>query len=81
LALPDTITAESLVLQLQNVYPDNTIDLGVKESNAIMKYVTIKAYRFPFILMLWLGVVVTTIGIIISMVRRMQLNRSGEAMS
>jgi len=81
LALPDTITAESLVLQLQHVYPDNSIDLGIKESNAIMKYVTIKAYRFPFILLLWLGVVVTAIGIIVSMVRRIQLNRSESAES
>lgn len=75
LALPDTITAESLVLRLQKVNPDKSIELGVKESNAVMQYVTLKAYKFPFIRLLWFGVIVTAIGIIISMVRRIQLNR------
>jgi cytochrome c-type biogenesis protein CcmF len=81
LALPDTITAESLILQLQKVNPDNSIELGVKESNSVLKYVTIKAYKFPFILLLWLGVIVTITGIIISMVRRIRLNQSGRGLS
>lgn len=75
LSLPDTITAESLILQLQKVNPDKSIELGVKESNSIMQYVTIKAYKFPFINLLWGGVIVTAIGILMSMVRRIQLNR------
>lgn len=76
-AIPDTITSESLILQLQKVNPDKSIELGVKESNAIMKYVTLKAYRFPLIKLLWYGVWITAIGIIISMVRRIRLNRAG----
>jgi cytochrome c-type biogenesis protein CcmF len=75
LALPDTVLAESLVVQLQKVNPDNSIVLGVKESGAVMDYITIKAYKFPFIGLLWGGVIITAIGIIISMVRRIQLNR------
>ena len=74
-AIPDTITSESLVLQLQKVNPDKTIEMGVKESSAVLKYVTLKAYRFPFIKLLWYGVWITAIGILISMVRRIQLNR------
>jgi cytochrome c-type biogenesis protein CcmF len=73
LALSDTITAESLILQLQKVNADKSIELGTKESS-IMEYVTIKAYKFPFINLLWGGVVITAIGILMSMVRRIQLN-------
>ena len=80
-AIPDTITSESLILQLQKVNPDKSIELGVKESNAIMKYVTLKAYRFPLIKLLWYGVWITAIGIIISMVRRIRLNRAGRTVS
>jgi cytochrome c-type biogenesis protein CcmF len=72
---PDTVMSESLVVQLQKVNPDHSIELGVKESNSIMKYVTLKAYKFPFINLLWLGVLITAIGILMSMVRRIQLNR------
>jgi len=79
IAVPDTLAAENLVLQMQRVNPDNSIALGVKESNAVLKYVTLKAYKFPFINLLWLGVLITATGIIISMVRRIQQNRSSAA--
>ena len=79
LNLPDTITAEGLVLQLQKVNPDKSIELGVKESAAVMKFVTLKAYKFPFINLLWFGVVITATGIIISMVRRIRLNRNSSS--
>jgi len=81
IALPDTVIAESLILQLQKVNPDKSIELGVKESNAVMQYVTLKAYKFPFINLLWLGVIITATGIIISMVRRIRLNRGSGAPS
>ena len=75
LPVPDTITAENMVIRLQKVNPDNSVELGIKESNLLMDYVTLKAYKFPFINVLWFGIIVTAVGIIISMVRRIQLNR------
>jgi cytochrome c-type biogenesis protein CcmF len=77
LALHDTISSEGLILRLQKVNPDRSIELGVKESDAVMKFVTLKAYKYPFINLLWFGVIITATGIIISMVRRIQLNRTG----
>ena len=81
LALPDTVIAENLILQLQKVNPDNSIILGVKESNVVNDYITLKAYKFPYIRLLWFGVIITAIGIIISMVRRIQLNRNKSSVS
>ncbi len=76
LSMQDTVVSESLVLQLQKVNPDKTVEIGIKESNAVMKYVTLKAYKFPFITFLWIGVGITALGILMSMVRRIQLNRN-----
>ena len=78
LALPDTIPSESLVLQLQKVNPDKTIELGVKESNSVLQYVTLKAYKFPAMNVLWGGILITAFGILLSMIRRIQLNRNGK---
>lgn len=75
LNLADTVTAESLIVQLQKINPDNSAVIGTKESNAVMDYITLKAYKFPFIRLLWYGVVITAAGIIISMVRRIRLQR------
>lgn len=75
MAIPDTILPENLILQLQGVNPDKSVELGMKEPNSIMKYVTLKAYKFPFISFLWIGVAITAIGILMSMVHRIRLNR------
>lgn len=72
---PDTVMAESLVLQLQKVQGDE-VELGVKENGAIMEYVTLKAYKFPFINLLWLGTVLLVIGFGMSMVKRIKQNAS-----
>lgn len=74
-AMPDTVMSESLVLRL-NKMEGETAEIGVKESSAVLEYVTLKAYKFPFINLLWLGVIITAIGIFISMGRRIQLNLS-----
>lgn len=81
LALPDTITSEGLILQFQKVNPDNTIELGVKETNSVTKFVTLKAYKFPFINLLWIGIIITAVGILISMIRRIELNRTNNSLS
>ncbi|HVG11951.1 MAG TPA: cytochrome c biogenesis protein CcsA, partial [Flavisolibacter sp.] len=72
---PDTIMAESLVIQLQKVN-GNEAEIGIKESDSIMEYVTLKAYKFPFINVLWLGTILMVAGFIISMVRRVRMNRT-----
>jgi cytochrome c-type biogenesis protein CcmF len=74
---PDTVTAENLVVQLQKVNGPKGVELGIKESDAIMQYVTLKAYKFPFINILWLGTLIMVVGLIMSMVRRIKLNRNG----
>lgn len=77
MALPDTVIAESLILRIEST-DGNTVAIGVKESNSVLQYVTLKAYKFPFIRILWLGIIITAIGIIISMVRRIRLNRGAK---
>ncbi|HMU46282.1 MAG TPA: cytochrome c biogenesis protein CcsA [Chitinophagaceae bacterium] len=80
MSLPDTLSSESLILQLQKA-DNKSVEIGVRESGAVMKYVTIKAYKFPFIRLLWGGVIITAIGILMSMYNRIRLNRSSKTMS
>lgn len=72
----DTLTAESLLVQLQNVN-GKKVQLGLRESESLMQYVTLKAYKFPFINLVWAGTIITVIGFFISMVYRRQQGRSG----
>jgi len=71
LPIADTVIAESLIFQLNNVHSGHA-DIGIKESGAVLDYVTLKAYKFPFINLLWGGIVFMVMGFIISMIRRMR---------
>jgi cytochrome c-type biogenesis protein CcmF len=74
-AEPDTLTAEGLVFRLQKS-EGGVAEIGIKESDAVLKYVTLKAYKFPFIAIVWIGTVIMIVGFFISMVRRIRMNRS-----
>lgn len=71
---PDTVVAENLVLQLQGV-KGRQATIGFKESDSIMQYVTLKAYKFPMINVLWLGTILMVIGFFIAALRRIETNR------
>ncbi|GAC1419012.1 MAG: cytochrome c biogenesis protein CcsA [Flavisolibacter sp.] len=75
---PDTLVAEGLVLQLQKV-DGKTAVLGVKDSESLLPYVTLKAYKFPFIILLWFGTIVMVLGFIMSMIRRFQTGQKSKA--
>ena len=73
----DTVIIPNLQIAFTRVVEGKKIELQVKESDSVMQYVTLKAYKFPFINFLWAGTIIMAIGIIISMVRRIQLNKAG----
>ena len=72
---PDTVAAENLVIRLQKV-SSNTAELGIKESDTVMQYLTLKAYKFPFINLVWLGTLIMVAGFLIAMFRRVQTNKA-----
>jgi cytochrome c-type biogenesis protein CcmF len=46
--------------------------LGVKESDAVMRYITLKAYKFPMINILWVGTIIMFLGFMLSVVYRVR---------
>ncbi|MBS1920729.1 MAG: cytochrome c biogenesis protein CcsA [Bacteroidetes bacterium] len=73
-SIPDTVVSQNLIFAINSIQGDK-VNMGIKEPNTILQYLTLKAYKFPYINLLWLGVIITVTGIIISMVRRIHLNR------
>lgn len=67
----DTVYTQNLVLNI-NAVDGERIELGMKESNAVMRYITMKAYAFPYINLLWLGTIVMVLGFLVSMYRRLK---------
>jgi len=78
----DTVMAESLILQFSQVKNQErgTLEIGVRETNSVLDFVTLKAYEFPFINALWLGVMVMVVGFVMSIVQRVkQIQRTNKA--
>jgi cytochrome c-type biogenesis protein CcmF len=72
--IPDTVMAQSLVVQFSQVKDQakGLLEVGVRETTAVLDFVTLKAYEFPFINILWLGIVVMVIGFVMSIVQRVK---------
>lgn len=68
MAKRDTVISQSLVLEVNKDHQG--LNIGIKESNAVMKYITLKAFQFPFINILWMGIIIMSSGFLISMVHR-----------
>ncbi len=75
IALPDTLSSEGLIVLLQQADEKGKVQLGIKQSDSILKYVTLKAYKYPFIKLLWYGVWITAFGLLLSMYNRIKKNR------
>jgi cytochrome c-type biogenesis protein CcmF len=61
-------------LQFNKVIDQNsgTLEIGIKESAAVSDLLTLKVYEFPFINVLWIGIVVMVTGLVMSIVQRVR---------
>jgi cytochrome c-type biogenesis protein CcmF len=72
MSLSDTVMSQSLIVRLDRLkdYKTGEFEIGLKETAAVLDFVTLKAYEFPFINLLWLGIIIMTIGFVMSMIQR-----------
>lgn len=71
--IDDTVYAQNLFLKFAGVTDGKKIKLGIKESDKIIDFVTIKAFLFPYINLVWLGLVIMAIGLMMSMIKRAKI--------
>ncbi len=70
----DTVYAQNLYVKFAGVSDNQKIKLGIKESDKLIQYITLKAYVFPHINLVWLGLIIMALGIIMSAVKRAKLS-------
>jgi cytochrome c-type biogenesis protein CcmF len=70
----DTVKAQNIVLSFNKVVDQKKgiLEIGLKESASLSNLITLKAYEFPFINILWIGVIVTVIGFGIATMNRVK---------
>ena len=73
LSIPDTLSSGEMI-QLSK-YDGKQVEISIKVPSTVTQYLTLKALKFPFINLLWLGTIIMAVGFVISIVRRIQLSR------
>lgn len=75
--LPDTVVAQSLIVRFEKINDEamNKIQIGVKETGNLNDLMTLKVYKFPFIGLVWLGVIIMVTGLIMSAIMRVKQNK------
>jgi len=73
--LPDSVTNQGIIFNFNKVANEKTgeLEIGVKESKKMADLLTLKVLQFPFINVLWIGVIIMAIGFFMSMVQRIKL--------
>ncbi|RYG22535.1 MAG: hypothetical protein EOO01_45160 [Chitinophagaceae bacterium] len=73
--IDDTVYAQNLFVRFNGVSEDHKIRIGVKESDRLIDFVTVKAFVFPFINLVWLGIVIMCVGLALSMINRSNMGK------
>ncbi|MCW3093693.1 MAG: cytochrome c assembly protein [Ferruginibacter sp.] len=69
--IDDTVYAQNLYVKFAGVSADQKkLKIGVKESDKMIDFVTLKAYIFPYINLVWIGLITMAIGLVMSMIKR-----------
>jgi cytochrome c-type biogenesis protein CcmF len=75
--IDDTVYAQNLFVKFAGITADQKkLKIGVKESDAVIDFVTLKAYIFPYINLVWIGLIIMAIGLVMSMIKRAGLSKT-----
>jgi cytochrome c-type biogenesis protein CcmF len=70
----DTVFAQNLAIRFNRIAKGKKIELGVKESAAMIPFIALKVLEFPQIAILWIGAIIMIIGFIMSILWRRKLS-------
>jgi len=72
--ISDTVAQQSMVVRFNKLLDPKVgkMEIGVKESGAVASLITLKVYEFPWINILWFGVIIMTIGFFMSILNRLK---------
>jgi cytochrome c-type biogenesis protein CcmF len=69
----DTLYAQNLFVRFAGVTEDRKIKIGIRESASIIDFIAVKAFIFPYVNLVWLGLIIMAAGVLISLVHRSRI--------
>ena len=70
--IDDTLLRQNLYFNLGGLTNDKKFKIGVKEADTLTDFITLKAYVFPYINLVWAGLLIMAGGFVVSISRRVK---------
>lgn len=74
--LDDTSVTQNLFVRFTGISDGNKFKIGVKEYDKPTDYITVKAYVFPYINLVWAGLVIMAGGLLVALIHRSSASKS-----
>lgn len=71
----DTVVSQNLYLNFSGISDNKKFKINSKETDKLTDFITLKAYYFPYINLVWLGLVIMSCGFVVSLVSRVKASR------
>ena len=69
--------AQNLFIKFAGVTSDQTkLKIGVKESDKMIDFVTLKAYIFPYINLVWIGLIIMAVGACDDLIQHARMSKA-----
>lgn len=79
--LDDTSITQNLFVRFSGIAGENKFKIAVREHDKPTAFITVKAYVFPYINLVWAGLVIMAGGLLVSLIRRSGASKSLAALS
>jgi len=76
----DTLTTQNLYTRFAGLTNENKFKIAIKESHIPVDFVTLKAYVFPYINLVWAGLIIMVAGFLLSLTTRIRAKRITSAL-
>lgn len=73
--IDDSVFAQNLYLDFAGIASNKKFKINSKETDKLTDFITLKAYYFPYINLVWLGLVIMSTGFIVSLVSRVRAQK------
>jgi cytochrome c-type biogenesis protein CcmF len=70
--IDDTVATQNLYLNFSGISGDKKFKINSKETDKLTEFITLKAYYFPYINLVWLGLVIMSCGFVVSLLNRVK---------
>ncbi|HZI69488.1 MAG TPA: hypothetical protein VFD44_07250, partial [Hanamia sp.] len=79
--IDDTLASQNLYLNFSGITDNKKFKINSKETDKLTDFVTLKAYYFPYINLVWLGLVIMSCGFVVSLVSRVKASKRASLLS